>query len=102
MQTLIFHPEAKAEMRQAANWYEDRRRGLAEIFITAGETAVQQIQLNPYSRMKIRNSARRMLLKKFPYGIIYLVEEDTIFILAVMHLRRHPDYWVNRLDDLQF
>ncbi len=100
MQAVIFHSEAKDEMRLAANWHEERRSGFGEIFMAAVESAVRQIQMNPYGRMKIRGDARRILLHKFPYGIIYVVEQDVIVILALMHLRRNPDYWIDRLTNL--
>jgi hypothetical protein len=39
---------------------------------------------------------RRYLLQRFPYGLIYAVEGQTIFVVAVMHLKRKPGYWVSR------
>lgn len=43
---------------------------------------------------------RRCLVNRFPFGVIYSVEQGEIFILAVMHLRRHPDYWKDRLQEI--
>jgi toxin ParE1/3/4 len=44
----------------------------------------------------MEQGVRRCLLNRFPYGIIYSPESDVIFILAIMNLHRHPDYWKNR------
>ncbi|MFH0825041.1 MAG: type II toxin-antitoxin system RelE/ParE family toxin [Pseudomonadota bacterium] len=46
----------------------------------------------------IEEDMRRCRVRRFPYGIIYSQHEDMIFILAVMHLRRDPEYWKVRLD----
>jgi hypothetical protein len=49
---------------------------------------------------RIRGDVRRFLVKTFPYGIVYAPFEHEIFLLAIMHLRREPDYWLGRLNDL--
>jgi hypothetical protein len=41
-----------------------------------------------------------VLVKRFPYGIIYRVDGQEVFIAAVMHLKRHPDYWIDRVNDI--
>lgn len=46
----------------------------------------------------ILNHFRRCLVYKFPYGIIFSVENEFIYIIAVMHLKRKPDYWLDRLE----
>ena len=45
---------------------------------------------------KVKGRFRRYLVQRFPYGLIYVVQEDVIYIAAVMHLKRKPDYWVGR------
>jgi len=42
---------------------------------------------------------RRCRVKRFPYAVIYFVHDDVIYVLAVMHLSRHPDYWRERLPE---
>jgi hypothetical protein len=41
------------------------------------------------------------LLSAFPFAIAYLIqpERDRVVVLAIAHASRHPDYWINRLDD---
>ena len=41
--------------------------------------------------------ARRNLARSFPYAVVYLAEPDRVWIVAVMHLHRVPDYWRERL-----
>ena len=100
MQTVIFHPEARHEMRHAANYYDDSRRGLGDRFLDAVENGVKQVQRNPYRWRKIRGEVRRCLIPRFPYGVLYVADEEQILIVAVMHLHRHPDYWLSRLEDI--
>jgi hypothetical protein len=45
----------------------------------------------------MEEDVRRCLVNRFPYGVLYSIESTEIFILAVMHLRRDPDYWKKRL-----
>jgi plasmid stabilization system protein ParE len=99
MATLIYDPLAKAEIREAAEYYENCREGLGQAFIDAVETAAHKISDYPLRWRKISHRFRRCLLKKFPYGIIYAVEDDEIFIAAVMHLKRKPEYWKKRLEN---
>lgn len=48
----------------------------------------------------MRGDIRRFLVKTFPYGIVYAPVENDIFVLAIMHFKREPDYWLGRLADL--
>ena len=44
----------------------------------------------------LEGDVRRSLVNRFPYGVLYSIEEERIYILAIMHLHRYPDYWKNR------
>jgi hypothetical protein len=44
-------------------------------------------------------NVRRCLLNRFPYAIYYGVAEDGVVVIAVSHLRRKPDYWLERLEE---
>ncbi len=94
--TFSFHPEAESEFREAIDYYEDRESGLGYDFSIEVFTTIQNIVNHPTAWPIIEEDMRRCLVNRFPYGVIYSIEQDKIFILAVMHLRRHPDYWKNR------
>lgn len=49
MAVLIFHPEAKTELRDVAEYYEDCRAGLGMLFLDAVESALEHIRANPLS-----------------------------------------------------
>ena len=68
MAELIFHPEAKIEIRDAAEYYENCREGLGLAYLSAVESTVKRLTLNPSTWRKIRGPFRRILIDKFPYG----------------------------------
>ena len=99
MAELIYHAEAKAETREAAEFYESCRPGLGRDFLSAIESAIERILQFPEGGQRIRGAFRRVLLRRFPYGIIYSLQGEAICIVAVMHLARKPGYWTTRLED---
>jgi hypothetical protein len=92
-----FHPEAEEEFLQAVDYYEDCEKGLGLDFALAVHDAAEQALRHPVSWPVLTGEIRRCQTARFPYGIVYSVERDGIFILAVMHLHRKPDYWKDRL-----
>ncbi|MEW6732710.1 MAG: type II toxin-antitoxin system RelE/ParE family toxin [Acidobacteriota bacterium] len=96
MLKLVIHPEAEEELNAAADYYEKCKDGLGISFLHEIEKGFQQIQDNPLIGNEISTDIRRYLLRRFPYGIMYRVEINTIFILAIAHLHREPGYWKKR------
>jgi plasmid stabilization system protein ParE len=94
---LTIHPMAWAEFREAARYLRLRKRGLAQSLRAEVKKGLQQILASPQTYPILVGSIRRCLIKRFPYGIIYRGEADEIFVLAIMHLKRQPDYWKDRL-----
>jgi len=84
-------------MIEAAVYYECQSASLGNYFIDEVEHAVECILENPGSGRIIRDKVRRRLLRRFPFGILYRIEPENIVIVAVMHLRRRPNYWINRI-----
>ena len=91
-----FHPEAAAEFLAAIDHYEAREVGLGQDFSIEIFASVQRIVGFPLVWPVLGGDVRRCLTNRFPYGVLYSVEPDEIFILAVMHLHRDPDYWRDR------
>lgn len=87
---------AELELLDAAQYYEIQARGLGSEFLDKIETAILDIREAPERWPIIRANIRRRLVHRFPYALLYRVEPDAIIILATMHLRRRPDYWVGR------
>ena len=94
--TYSFHPEAEAEFVDAIDYYEECENGLGEDFSLEINSTIRNILAFPTAWPTIDEPVRRCLTYRFPYGVLYSIEQDGIFILAVMHLHRHPDYWKKR------
>jgi plasmid stabilization system protein ParE len=90
--------EARPELHDAAEYYEQQRDGLGLEFVAEFRDAVRAIQQFPHGWAKVSAKSRRRTLRRFPYGLIYQVleEQGEIIILAVMHLHREPGYWADR------
>lgn len=91
-----FHPEAEAEFHAAIDYYEECESGLGEDFAIEVHATIQNILACPKAWLTLDGDIRRCLTRRFPYGVLYSIETEGIFILAVMHLHRHPDYWKHR------
>ncbi|MBI1811716.1 MAG: type II toxin-antitoxin system RelE/ParE family toxin [Nitrospirae bacterium] len=95
--TFSFHSEAESEFYEAIDYYENSALGLGYDFSLEVLAAIQNVVSYPTVWPIIEEDIRRCLVNRFPYGVVYSIEQSEIFILAVMHLRRHPDYWKNRV-----
>lgn len=96
---MVLDPSANAEMRDAAFFYEDCRDGLGQEFLDAVELAFGEITQRPMLWRILKGRFRRYLIHNFPYAVIYTIEDDTIYVVAIMHMKRKPDYWQDRVRD---
>jgi len=94
---MVIDVKAKGEMREAAFFYEYHRKGLGQDFLDEVETAFDQIKLHPEMWRVMKGKFRRYLTHRFPYAIIYALETDIIYVAAIMHTKRKPDYWIDRV-----
>ena len=93
---LILRPEAEQDMQGAFGWYEDRVTGLGRQFLRHVDTAISHVNRSPLTCPAIYRSIRRKLTRRFPFGIFYLITDDKIIVLAVLHARRAPSLWQKR------
>ena len=98
MKAVEYHPLAYEELIDSAEYYEERAELLGESFLDEVERAVADVSESPERWPYFLLNSRRRLLDRFPYSVVYLVEAERIYILAVMHLRRRPGYWRKRLN----
>jgi plasmid stabilization system protein ParE len=96
--SLIYHPDAEAELIEAAQVYEGKVVGLGVRFLNEFDTAIAQIQAAPSRWRFVEEGLRRYVMNSFPYSIYYRIEGDDVRVLVVKHHSRHPDYWRYRLD----
>jgi plasmid stabilization system protein ParE len=96
--SIEFLPEARLEFDEAADWYEEQREGLRTEFVQAVDTAINRIASAPRSYPIIEGSfTRRALLYKFPYSVIYSIENEGLLIYAIFHNSRNPLIWRGRI-----
>ena len=94
--TFSFHPEAREEFRAAIDHYEGREAGLGYDFSPEVLTATHNNLTHPNAWPVMERDVRRCLVNRFPFSVLYSVEPTSVFVIAVMHHRRRPDYWKNR------
>ena len=82
----VFHPEALNEYSEAVQYYTEQRVELAQAFINAIEDTVYRIKAFPNRYAAIEEDVRRCMARKFPYGILYTIEQDYILIVAIVNL----------------
>ena len=98
MKPVEYHPLAFEELIDSAEYYEAQVERLGESFLDEVEQAVVDVSESPERWPYFLLNSRRRLLDRFPYSIVYLIETERIYILAVMHQRRRPGYWRKRVN----
>ena len=81
---------AQQEFDDAYAWYNEQADGLGKEFLDESDRAVRRIVAFPLSCPEIEPGLRRCLLARFPYGLVYGLDGDTIVVVAVEHLHRRP------------
>lgn len=88
---------AQQELNDAVDWYNEQSDGLGHEFLDELDRAIRRVITYPQSCIEIEPELRKCLVARFPYAAIYGIEKDTIVVIAVAHLHRHPRYWTDRL-----
>ena len=97
MRRLVVGPDAFRDIGSAALWYRDRSTGLGDDFLRSVDATLAQIERSPQRFPLVHHDIRRALLRRFPYAVYFVVgRDDTIFVIACMHMRRDPARWIRR------
>lgn len=94
---IKFLDYAVNELDDAFEWYEAQQKNLGAQFLREFDATIKRIRAYPTAYAVLSGNIRRSLTKRFPYGVLYVVEDQTIIIVAIAHLHRHPNYWIDRL-----
>ena len=97
MLNIEFHANALAEFKQATIWYNNQRKGLGKEFFEEVNSSIDLISKNPDIWPKYLKYLHRLILKRFPYNIVYRVKPDAIEIIAIAHQKKKPGYWQYRV-----
>ncbi|NBD17101.1 MAG: type II toxin-antitoxin system RelE/ParE family toxin [Cyanobacteria bacterium] len=97
MKPVIIHSEAIEELDGAVAYYEDQKVGLGFNFLVEVEQALGKIQQNPNLGVVYKvTGLRRYVIQRFPFLIFYAELEEYIWVVAIVHGKRRPDYWRRR------
>jgi plasmid stabilization system protein ParE len=88
-----FHPLAADEAQAAERWYRERNEIASARFQRELDRAIDRISERPEAGSPYLSSTRRVLLRRFPFFVVYRVRGDSVQIVAVAHARRRPGYW---------
>ena len=97
MINIKFLTPAEAEFFDAISYYNIQSEGLGYEFAAEVKRTIGRIIQYPEAWTRLSKRTRRCRTNKFPYGVIYQVKEETLLIVAVMHLSREPQNWKSRL-----
>ena len=97
MKPFVFHPDAANEYAEAARYYVAVAPNLGIRFYEEIERLIVQVRRHPDHFWRFSPPARRVLAHRFPYSVVYLNEPDRVWIVALMHAKRRPGYWRDRL-----
>ncbi len=94
---LIIAPEVEQDLAEASAWYESRRTGLGEEFLSCVDACIAAILRMPEMQAIVYKQYRRALVRRFPYAVFYEHEARTVTVYAILHGSRDPERWRQRL-----
>ena len=89
-------PAAESDVRDIYAWYKKQGEGLGLEFRRALGDCLERVRNNPMSSPKVHGEIRRALLRRFPYGVFYVIRESEVGVLGVFHGHRDPKTWQSR------
>ena len=98
MKPLQVSEPASLELTHAVRWYEERRPGWGARLFEAVSRAFELIERHPEigSPRKSRPAVRQLAVRGFPYVVAYRIRPDDVYVVALAHTSRRPDYWKDR------
>jgi len=85
-------------MNEAYQYYEDKAEGLGMEFLRAVDACFSAMERHPRMYQVVHKEVRRALLRRFPYGIFYLIEDTKLVVIACFHANRNPKHWQRRIE----
>lgn len=88
---------ADQEVDDAVRWYDEQEEGLSRDFLDELDRIVRLVKTYPLLATQIEPEIRRFLFARFPYSLIYGMDQETIVVIAVARQHREPRYWAERI-----
>ena len=86
-------PGAETDIREAFTWYRERNALIADAFRAEVFDTIDRIGDAPLAKAADEAGNRKRVLHRFPYSVVYELQQQTVTVLAVAHHRRKPAYW---------
>ena len=83
MYSVRFTRAARAESIEAQDWYEREAAGLGRRFREAIDALTARMSANPHQFPVVFKNVRRALLRRFPYSLFFVIEDDILLVIAV-------------------
>lgn len=93
---LLVRKEAEADIIEAFEYYEFCQKNLGQSFLQSIEESLEKIQNNPLLYKEIHRHVRRVFINRFPYGVYFVILENTLLVIGVIHARKNPLHWKKR------
>jgi plasmid stabilization system protein ParE len=93
---VVFTQAARGELIEAQDWYEGEASGLGRRFRQAIDTLAERMSANPHQFPIVFRNVRRALIRRFPYTLFFIVEDETLLVIACFHASRDPLQWQKR------
>lgn len=90
---IAFDELAHAEFDDAVEYYEQQASGLGDAFRDEVKQGLKIVKQFPGIGSVVRDDIRKFILRRFPYKILYSIESDYLYIIAIAHNHRDPEYW---------
>jgi len=97
MKPLDFHPEAQAEAKAAFDRYWDQSHGAALGFDRELRAVYRSVRKAPLICPPYLRGTRRVIMRRYPFSVVFRELLHEIQIVAVAHSKRRPGYWERRL-----
>src|SRR5512138_2320222 len=97
---IILLPEAAAEFEDSVVYYEDKQSELGKKFRDEVDRHIRWIVEHVEIPRLRPGGYRRVNLKIFPHYIAYAEISWTVWVLAIAHAHREPEYWIDRKSSL--
>ena len=94
---VVFIEPASIELDDAIEYYDLQSPGLGRKFLDEVLETIELISRFPQLWAQNTTNTRKAVLRKFPFNLIYSKLEDKIYIIAVAHQNREPEYWIERI-----
>jgi toxin ParE1/3/4 len=88
VRNIVFRTSANAQLVAAKTWHDQQCHGLGDEFARSLESAINRVARNPFAAPVVHDNVRRVLLKRFPYSVFYIADDDNLLVPSCLHTKR--------------